>query len=331
MQAQVLRYSAPWPKGLEEKQDRSATAGGFPNLFFPCRIVTALRKSCSDTIARRIASTTLEKIEGHRTQLFQNSSFSQVEIETADGATIYAAFAQGSVRKVILFAPGLNDCYEMLNDEKSVPQRFFKVFREMLGDISIMVVNRRGMGQKNSTLPTAKGLAIDVYSAAHYLIEKQQFTCEDLLIYGHSFGGMYAAQGTALLQKDFPKTTIPFVADRSFLSLPQVVEERLGGGIKGKIAKLFITFAQWDMTSLGDLTTIRGKKIIIFTRLDETVPYTASIHKLTEKLNIDNMIPFEMSEDKLSDWHHIREFTSDEKYRLGGLLKESLHMENTVL
>ena len=319
-------YTAPWPKGQCQEPPPGLRGG----IFFPKCVVIAAQKYCSNIIAQRLVTTTLEKVEEHRTKLFQNPQFSQVEIETPDGVPISTAFSQGSVRKVILFIPGLNDCYEMLDDEKQVPARFFNLFRELLGDISIMVLNRRGLN-RNSAMPTVKGLALDVYSAARYLIDKKEFTLKDLLIWGHSFGGMYGAHGATLLQKEFPQEEVSIVADRSFLSLTKLVEEHLNSRLKGKIAELFIRFAQWDMKSHDDFTALKGKKIIIYTQADETVPYAASIHKLIKELDIKEMMSFEMDKEEPSDWHHIRQFTTREKEALSKILRSCLHMENAVV
>jgi hypothetical protein len=228
----------------------------------------------------------------------------QCTITTPDGAALSGIYFPGTQKKVILLAIGLTAMYEECIID-FVYDKFITFFKKECEDLNVLIVNTRGIGlSEGATSPSS--MQVDVFSAYQFLIQRQGFDPEDVLVYGHSLGGCYGLQGAALIQQEYPNKRISAIVDRSFLSLSTLVKER-----SGALAKRAIQTSGLEMDCQKAAETLKGRVVTIVSENDETVPYLASFAVQVVPKKIDLKIIKIAADPKVTN-HHIRKFSDEE-------------------
>lgn len=197
------------------------------------------------------------------------------KIQTADGATLDCAyFPKKNVKKVILFIGGNAQQWE--NSGSWLES--LKVH-----DASVLMLNNRGVG-KSTGKRYEDGYALDVFSAAKWLINKKGVDPEDILFAGFSMGAASTTKGAALIQEEYPEKNISALNINSFSTLSLEIQTVLSGfGLWGKLGTLATRLLGIEMDVTSDFEKLKGKKIILYNAKDSIIPRKAQLERATKK------------------------------------------------
>ena len=325
-------YQAPMPKALAELpkpalcQRIKNFIGNFflfiPNLLFTACILPALSKRV--TPAEREAA-----LEGAE----------RISFQTPDKAKIDGMMIRGGERKAILYVGGNGTCYEENH-------QIIRSLRNSVGDITVMSFNPHGVGESKGK-PTAKNLALDVHAAFRYLVDVQGIAPNDIVIFGHSLGGGYGAEGAALVQQDFPDQEIHFVSHNSFVDLKTEVHYMANYVVPRFLKRIAMPFInrlltrdRWELDEIGAMQRLRGQKLVIVNKGDSVIPYRCSLYKGLKALNtplnipVIKMDPNEYHLDPGVDhgqYQHCRFFNAWERYEVLMQLRRMLRMPDVAV
>ncbi len=326
-------FVAPWPEEMKPTQ-YSMIAHKIWNILcvmplFPIGIVRYSYSSLQDLAGRVIhpasRSSKPRAIEWERNSLIEQGG-EEITIGTPDGTKINAMLFRGRGRNrgTVIRALGNNDFYE------NSGSCFLDVIHTFVGrDVDVLMFNPRGCG-KSTGASSPLGLALDAYSAGEYLVQRDNVDPSRILYYGHSLGGSYGVAGAALLQKQHPQARVSALSDRSFSSLSAAAYE-----IFGTSAVLLIRFLDWELVAKKAWGEVKGRKIILYDRQDNCIPYAASFHKYIENVEMQKQVcdplyvpdvnPIEMHSDLDQDANpHCRFFTDEEGSAIGQQIRAAL-------
>ncbi len=205
-----------------------------------------------------------------------------ISLKTPDGNELDGMLLRGAQKKAIIYCVGWMSYFEF-------PKRFDLVhdIKTRVGDVNLLLFNPRGVGESEGE-PSSEGLVLDLYSTFKYLTEVEGIDPDDIVIYGHSLGGAYGAQGAGLIQREYPEAKINLFIERSFASYaenlrglffkhlpnhPRVAE------IISRLAQDLLDSCQWVVEALEDAMSLKGKICIAYNKFDEAVPFQCSFYK----------------------------------------------------
>ena len=146
----------------------------------------------------------------------------------------------------------------------------------------------RGCGLSEGSPLQAKDLVIDGDSMYQFARDHLQVPADDIHMMGSSFGGGVTAQVKAM----HPECKGNYVNDRSFSCITQAAEHMLGGGIIGKIAKVFLKILGWKaLDSAQALSKIDSRTLITHHPEDRIIRNKAQLVTAAsaQKDNIEHM------------------------------------------
>ncbi|CCW69467.1 unnamed protein product [Phytomonas sp. Hart1] len=175
---------------------------------------------------------------------------------------------------------------------------------------NLILYNSRGLGRSSSYVMKLSDLVEDSLTVARYVVQRENITPSNLILYGHSMGGGTAS---AVAAQAFPTSTL--VIDRSFSDINDAAT------LMSPFTPAFTTFVL--SLSIGQLDVIRcwnrihhDRKLILYARNDETISYkTASIARLPKfhSGRSDQKYVIELHGDKVLSWHNSPLFEFYEK------------------
>lgn len=138
---------------------------------------------------------------------------------------------------------------------------------------NVLVFNYRGIGESRGMFSRIEDLMVDGslctrYLLAHGILEK------NILVHGHALGGALGLNVAALYDK------IGVMAAGCFSSLSKAASARV------PLSGQFLAKFGWDLDALSAYEKIKAKKLIIYHKQDNVVPYKeSSLYKaLKEKI-----------------------------------------------
>lgn len=192
-----------------------------------------------------------------------------VSFLTPDGAKIDGAFFSGkNPKKVILYIGGNMEQWEVSN--------FFGL--KSLG-ASVLVLNSRGVGNSKAPWPRYEnGFALDVYTAAEWLVHNKGIDPEDMIFVGFSMGGANTTRGAALIQEKYPDKKIKAVNINSFNSLENLIDSIFSSIHPLSIAARWgAKILQFKMDVKKDWDSLKGEKYIFYNPNDRIIPRPAQL------------------------------------------------------
>jgi len=225
-----------------------------------------------------------------------------VSFVTRDGVLLDGICFHPERKKVILFAAGIGSLYENLADPKSVMSRFKTFFSCYFPDHALFVFNSRGIGASEGCFDL-KHLPLDTIGAYAFLKDKWGFELGDILLYAHSLGGLHATIGAAEVQKEHPAAALSVISDRSLGNLSQFTRASAGNFAAGVVKKLGL-----DLCAKQAWKELKGKKLIIASRRDKTIPYREASFVYA----VDASKVIYLDECASLKEHHTRSFTTKE-------------------
>lgn len=217
-----------------------------------------------------------QKLAAQKKQALEKEGAIDIQLNTGDGATIDGMYFPSAHKKAILYVGGQNERYEL-------GYKKMRDLKSQAGDPALLVFNPRQVGKSQGSDPNAKTLAIDVYSAFRYLVDVQGIDPNDIVIFGHSLGGGYGAEGAKLVQEAFPHKQIQFVSHNSFRDLLHLLKKKLRWKwlqwLVFPIIKKLVEATHWQLNSIDALRTLKGKKMIIVNSADGMIRYNASLYR----------------------------------------------------
>ncbi len=216
-----------------------------------------------EDFARDAGQYRLEKYEGQR-----------VSIKAPDGATLNCAFFPGKNReKAVLFVGG--------NSQRWETHDWYQLLKDV--NASIFFVNSRGIG--NSSGPIYEdGYALDIYTAAEYLIHEKGIDPEDIAFTGFSMGAANTTRGANLIQEKYSEKKIKAANINSFSTLGLEIQETLNvQGFIPAILRLGAHVLQFDMDVKKDFDSLKGEKYVFYNPLDPVILKPAQLATAIQK------------------------------------------------
>ncbi|MGC1878603.1 MAG: hypothetical protein WA347_04595 [Rhabdochlamydiaceae bacterium] len=312
-------YQAPLPKNLPAhsngQKGNELTKALARAIFLPSSNSTFFPKLLSYFTDGKNFN---RRLEAQKREAINNEGALPVHFETGDGATIDGMYFHGSSKKAILYVGGQNERYEL-------GYKKMRDLKEQAGNPALFVFNPRGVGDSKGD-PNGKTLAIDVYSAFRYLVDVQKIDPSDIVIFGHSLGGGYGAEGAKLVQEEYPDREIKFVSHNSFRDLIDLLQKKLCSFLF-LIANKLIRDHNWQLNAIDALRSLKGKKMIIVNRADRMIEYRASLYKGVKQADEPfEFIKFKMdSHDKNKD-QHSRRFNALEMAEVSSHVADMLNL-----
>jgi hypothetical protein len=250
-------FQAEWPKSLEPK------ASSLREIVLR---ILLLPLTIPQSIVRHLAFRII--IPGNFIQVaqltFKAKGYEITKVKTPDGGEINGIFVLGkNPKKVVLFEGGNVERWE-----NSLVHWYEQVEPT---NASFFFLNPRSVGESSGPL-NSQGYALDVYSAAEYLIQEKGIDPEDILFAGFSMGGANTARGAALIQEKYPDKKISALNINSFSSLEKEIYEI--AGMIGYIASRLLGLDK-DVKSAWD--QLRGRKVILHAPKDPLIPAAAQL------------------------------------------------------
>jgi hypothetical protein len=311
-------FQAEWPKELKPtvlSKTVDVAKEILSWVFLPSKILyyfAAIAIHPASALATSIDNVAREEIRQLGGQI--------VQWKTPDGETLEGAFFKGAsgAKKGIVHAPGNNASFG------TAAPHFVKFVRSHVGDVDILLLNYRGVG--NSTgLSSPQGLALDVYSAGEYLHKEKKIDPSKILFYGHSLGGYAVVKGGAIFQEQHKDAKVSAVSDRSFSDLADAANH-----IAGSLFWLLAYLLQWQLDAKGAWETLKGRKLIVYHKDDNAIPYPVSFYNGMQRyLSNYNHPPLTSKEtielDQKNSWEaHNRGFSSSEANAIGAQISSAL-------
>jgi fermentation-respiration switch protein FrsA (DUF1100 family) len=180
-----------------------------------------------------------------------NLSYEPVTLTTSDGVMLSGWFIPAeNARGVVLYFHG---------NAGNISHRLdsIELFHRL--GLTVFIIDYRGYGQSQGR-PTEQGTYLDAEAAWHYLVEEQQISPEQIVLFGRSLGGAVAVwlaqqhtPGMLILESTF--TSVPDVAAKHYPFLP------------------VRWLSHFQYNSLQRLPTIKCPILVIHSPDDEIVPY----------------------------------------------------------
>ncbi len=332
-------YIVPRPKGTTEEVQSNKIV---EPLFIPI-FLNSMSKlgEVGTSLKRKIIAKALYPVPDgaewilKRNEMQTKHGGERIQFHSPDGSVLDGMFIPSKsnddlyCQRAFVFVPGMNSYYEHVFFDY-----FTTLLRTKLGDVNFLALNHPGVMVSEGDL-SCDGMALSVFSGCSYLIEKKHIDPSNIVIYGQSLGGVAATRGAKLLQNEYSDSKLNLIHERSFVSFPEVVEKFCGSGLIG--AKLRSYLEDDDSTwstkdSPEDFETIKGNKLIIYSKFDSVVPFEFSFYKKLheQKPNLPNVKVLSLPGERLREQEHYRIFSSDEedviieeiKYMLGLPYKE---------
>lgn len=315
----VANYQAPLPQNFSTYYNDKKETG-----LIHALVRALLLPSSNSTFFPRLTScfTNLKnfnrRLEAQKKEAISHEGAIPVQFKTGDGATIDGMYFPSAHKKAILYVGGQNERYEL-------GYKKMRDLKEQAGDPALFVFNPRGVGHSKGD-PNGKTLALDVYSTFRYLVDVQKIDPNDIVIFGHSLGGGYGAEGAKLIQEEYPDRKIQFVSHNSFRDLLSLLQKKLKS-IFFPIAKKCVQDHDWQLDSINALRSLKGEKMIIVNPADQMIEYQASLYKGVKESDE----PFEFTKFKM-DPHdtnkdpHSRRFNALEMAEVASHVSEMLKL-----
>ncbi|MBS0653484.1 MAG: hypothetical protein JSR39_08175 [Verrucomicrobia bacterium] len=344
-------FQPSWPKDtpkLEEPAEEtwlsSAARTMFSVVFFPYGLyqlaAAGINKLAAISLYPSPITAYFEKTSRKEMKKFLKTHHDgeTIPLKTPDGCSIDNMLFRGNEKKAVIYCTGRGGFFE----SKANFEYIYDITKRV-GDINLFLLNPRGVGDSEGT-PSPRGMALDVYSTFKYLVEKEGFSPDDIVIYGYSLGGGYGALGAELVQKEFPDAKINFLSERSFCNLEEQVKHMVLQKLASypRIAKILSDIAvcllhscKWPIDSERAIKTLKGNVCIVYNKIDDTIPFVSSLYRrmkqsaqegqLEKPIRCVKLLPIEGSP---SSTPHARQLTPWEKYEVANELKRMLHMEH---
>ncbi len=252
----------------------------------------------------------------HRKNLLEKTKGIRISLLTPDKIALDMIVIPGQSDQVIIFSHGNCGFYEDLDTPYHL---------DLLLDTkaTIILYNPRGIGESEG-FPSPHGFSVDLFTIYQYLIESKKTDPKNVLLYGMSFGGAVSLLGATLIQEHYPDHHLKVINERSFRDLALLVNCRLGGGVLGTIARFVIKFIGWDVNCEKAFSKIKGKKCVIYHKLDQTIPYRESLYHPLQTDIAENHIELTEPEKRTMplDDLHARSFYSEERQKILRLINE---------
>ena len=237
-----------------------------------------------------------------RNFLIRHCGGEKILVKTPDGYKIDSMLFRGAEKKVVIYCTGWKAYFE---SEKRF--NYIRSITEQVGDINLLLFNSRGVGNSEG-VPSAEGVALDLYSLFQYLVEVEGIDPNDVVIYGHSLGGAYGALGAALIQKEYSEAKINLFSDRSFCdygeNIRQLILKHLGvskeskdyskikkkiGEVLGKKIVELVDFSSWKIQVENALESLKaGYALPIIKLMRRFHAQAHSIKSCRKSLPVDN-------------------------------------------
>lgn len=290
-------FQAEWPESLKPNLVSKAAWKVFSLLLYP---VNWIRKQ----IIINMVIPALQHEESPQFERWrQNLGGERISFKTPDGETLDGMIFKGTAAgKAIIYAPGNGGTYEKSGHTIN--------FLKETG-ATVMVFNRRGV-LHSTGFPWREGLAVDVYSAYEYLNKMQGIDPENVVGYGLSMGGSDINRGAALVQEKYANRRMKVVNDRSYSDFAAAAGSFLGRMISlpgiSFLARFLIQLLQLQIDSKEAWDSLKGRKSIIYHKLDGLIGYEASLYKAVKKDNHGTVTRIRMlqpdSRELLREYHN---------------------------
>ncbi|MBS0654585.1 MAG: hypothetical protein JSR46_02305 [Verrucomicrobia bacterium] len=265
--------------------------------------------------------------DGCRMEMGRDSRYELKTIATGDGIHLDTVCLRGKLKKAVVIAPGIGDRFESLHIPTSLLRHIYELIREALGDVTVMSLNVRGSGFSTGEY-TAQRFHIDIYSVCQYLVHKKGFDPEEVYIYGESMGGCTGLRASCLMQRKYPDKKISAITDRSFLTLTQVVEERVPEDFR-EVAVETVRYVKFDVECHGAAKELKGTILAIGAYNDETVPFETFFGNQQQIQELPNCEVIHIQGEDSFPNPHARLFMSTEREDIGQALKKLTEREPT--
>lgn len=189
-------------------------------------------------------------------------------VKSPDGATIDGGFFPTKHSdQVILFVGG--------NGEQWEDHPWLELLKPL--GTSLLFLNVRGVGESKGTR-SEDGYAMDIYTAAEWLIHEKGIDPEKIVFGGFSMGGANSTRGAALIQEKYPSKKIRAFNINSFSALATEIDQVM------KNKGILLTLGRWGSKLLGidipvsrNWKILRGEKLIFRAKNDPMIPYPAQL------------------------------------------------------
>lgn len=219
----------------------------------------------------------IQDLNNHRNQFMANSDncTSQVTLRTADKVDLNACVIQNpnqknllpSSQKWIIYFNGNANCYELqLSELRTIAERT---------GANLLCANYRGIMDSKGFPTSSTDLIIDGETQVQYL-KSLGISTENMLLQGRSLGAAVATEVAANHQEIGQE--IHLCNEHGFSTIEEVIKSRTTQVIGSLIGKLIYS-AGWTFDSIKSYNKIRGKKIIIHSKEDGVIKYSASLYK----------------------------------------------------
>ncbi len=340
-------FQSSWPKDLHQLEEmpverclRSAARSLFSIIFIPYGLyqlaLAGINKLAATILYPSPINAYFEKKNRKQIKQFL-ATYHQGEaipLKTPDGCFIDNMLFRGREKKAVIYCAGRGGFFE-------AKANYIYDITKRVGDINLFLLNPRGVGESKGT-PSPDGMALDVYSTFKYLVEKEGFSPDDIVIYGYSLGSGYGSLGAELVQNEFPDAKINFLSERSFCTLEEQIKRMVLRKLASypRIAEILSQLALgllhssgWSIDSEHAISKLKGNVCIVYNKIDDIIPFTSSLYKrmkqrvqegmLTKPIRCVKLLPIKNS--KVST-PHKRWLTPWEKYEVTNELKRMLHM-----
>ncbi len=136
---------------------------------------------------------------------------------------------------------------------------------------NFLFVDYRGVGQSEGNPTSTQQILLDADSVLQFAQTHLKVSPEKIGFYGHSFGGAVVA----CLKQMHPECTGPAVLDRTFSSLPAILDSFQG--LLGWIGKKLLPHIGWNMLEAGKaIPQLKGRTLITCHPQDRVIPQKAS-------------------------------------------------------
>lgn len=342
-------FKPSWPKEALNREEpvvehwmRSSARTLFSIIFFPYGLyqlaAAGINKLSAIALYPSPITAYFERVNRREMKKFLQTHHEgeTIPLKTPDGCKIDNMLFRGSEKKAVIYCTGRGGFFE----SKANFEYIYDITKRV-GDINLFLLNPRGVGDSEGT-PTPEGMALDVYSTFKYLVEKEGFSPDDIVIYGYSLGSGYGSLGAELVQKEYPDSEINFLSERSFCNLEEQVKHmvlqklvsypRLAS-ILSRLAVHLLHCCKWPINTEGAISALKGNVCIVYNKIDDTIPFVSSLYKRMKKraqegqlekpIRCVKLLPIPGSKESSP---HARQLTPWEKYEVANELKRMLHI-----
>ncbi len=226
------------------------------------------QKDKKDELNRQISE--INRIHDGRNEfLINNNTTEQITIKTIDNVEIDTVKIKNDKSdKWIIYFWGNSDCYEYhLEDLKTI---------SLKTGANIYTGNYRGVMRSKEKIQSTQDMVYDGKAMVEKLLS-EGVPEENILIYGNSIGGGVATE----VASNYPK--VHHCNERSFGTLIDLVNAYVP--VIGTVLGIIAWLAGWKFNSVKNFQKIEGKKMVIYSEIDEIIPFQASLYKALKNKN----------------------------------------------